>query len=60
MTAPTFTCDRCGETFFSGWSDEEALAEAEGLGFEGPYGVLCDGCHQAFMAWARSKGIVHG
>lgn len=53
-----FTCDACGGTFEKGWTDAEARAEADALGFDGPYGTLCDDCHVEFMAWARRKGLV--
>jgi nitrate/TMAO reductase-like tetraheme cytochrome c subunit len=53
-----YTCENCHGTFEKAWSDEEALAEAEAHGFEEPYGVLCDDCHQRFMVWARKHGLV--
>lgn len=58
MTIPTYTCEACGETYISDWSDEEALAEAQARGFEGPFGVICEQCDKEFMEWARSQGFV--
>ena len=47
-----FTCDECGGTFPKAWSDEEALAEADGLfGAAGPLAVICDDCWREFMPW---------
>lgn len=53
----TYQCAHCGGTFESGWTDDEANAEAERL-----YGVkdasqrddmaqICDDCFKAFETW---------
>jgi len=59
----TYTCAHCHGTFASGWSDEDAHAEAvRNFGVRGdapaqdtPGGEgmaqICDDCYQAFMAW---------
>jgi hypothetical protein len=55
-----FTCDCCGHAFTKGWSDEEAMAEAESLypaedlEAEEP-GIVCDPCFQVIMAWAQEE-----
>jgi hypothetical protein len=50
----TYTCDHCGSTFTSEWSEEEALAEAtENYGSflgEDP-AEICDPCYQKLQAW---------
>lgn len=53
-----YSCANCHGTFESDWSDEDALAEAKTLGFEGPYDTLCDDCHKRFMVWAVKHGVV--
>jgi hypothetical protein len=48
MSANTFTCYRCGETFEKGWSDEEAEAEARGLLSDAEMDdkvTVCDDCY---------------
>jgi hypothetical protein len=53
----TCVCERCGATFESEWSEEEALAEAcanfapEWLA---DTATVCDACYALFMAWYRS------
>lgn len=53
-----FTCDKCGATYESAWTDADARAEQldafgpDMPGEEEP-AVLCDACYQAFMAWFR-------
>lgn len=58
MTKPrSFTCDCCGNTYTSGWSEAEAEAEAqrEWGGVEpDERRVICDTCHDAFMRWWHS------
>jgi hypothetical protein len=53
-----YTCDRCGETYEKGWTDEEADAEYAanfpGLADE-PRSVICEDCYQAFMV--QIKGV---
>jgi hypothetical protein len=47
VTSETFTCAHCGDTHEKGWTDEEAMAEAEGLlsGAElEDLAVVCDDC----------------
>ena len=57
----TYTCASCGETFESGWSDEEAAAEAQenfpGIDVSDPAeaGVVCDDCYEHIMARARAE-----
>lgn len=58
-----YTCERCGRTFASDWSDEEATAEARENFSEAelafPLAVICDDCYEEFMAWWRKlKGMV--
>lgn len=57
MTNRTFTCSVCGETFANGWTDAEALAEAEAaypgmeLATDQP---VCDECQKVFLAWLKT------
>lgn len=47
MSAPTYTCAMCGETFETDWSDEEACAEAESNGIDPKQsGLVCDDCYK--------------
>jgi hypothetical protein len=49
VTARTYICDRCGKVFESGWSEEEAHAEAEAAFTPAELAetaVVCDGCYQ--------------
>lgn len=61
-----FTCDRCGVTQISTNTDEEALAEAQGLfgpvfmAQEPDRAVLCDSCFAEFLSWAQGRGYVQG
>jgi ssDNA-binding Zn-finger/Zn-ribbon topoisomerase 1 len=54
-----YTCDKCGEAFVSGWSDEEASAEFEEnfpeTADEEETAVLCDDCYKAFMQWLETQ-----
>lgn len=57
----TYTCDSCGKTFESGWSDEEAAAETQ-ANFPGiditdrdEAGVVCEDCYEHIMARARAE-----
>jgi predicted RNA-binding Zn-ribbon protein involved in translation (DUF1610 family) len=55
----SYTCERCGETFTKGWSDEEAAAEARDL-FPAAHlavsqATVCDGCYREIMAWAETS-----
>ena len=53
MSAPTFTCSRCGETFPKAWSDADALREAEALfGYHPPETLttVCDDCFYGLVA----------
>jgi len=48
----TYKCAECGETFEKGWSDEEAIGEAEavlGTYDEENMAVVCDDCYQKIM-----------
>jgi hypothetical protein len=53
----SFTCARCGTVHEKGWSDEEAMAEAEDLWtpetMADPQAIVCDDCFREFMEWAR-------
>jgi hypothetical protein len=63
MMSHHYTCARCGDTFESERSDEEAHAEAvRNFGMRGdapqhqtPGGegmsVICDDCYRKFMRW---------
>lgn len=55
MSEPnTFTCAQCGWTGESGWTDDEAMAEAESNGFLGDGAdnvVVCDDCYAQIMAF---------
>jgi len=56
-----FRCDNCGETFRSGWSDEEAEAEMRSDWGDLPEqerAVICSGCHAEFVWWARLQGLL--
>lgn len=61
MSSDTFTCDNCGKTFESDWSDEDAAAEAQenfpGIDVTDPdeAGLVCDDCYQEIMARARAE-----
>jgi DNA-directed RNA polymerase subunit RPC12/RpoP len=53
----TFICARCGGTFDTEWSDDEADAEykenfPEVRGNEARE-VVCDDCYKEFMAWHK-------
>lgn len=48
----TYKCAECSETFEKGWSDEEAIGEAEavlGTYDEENMAVVCDDCYQKIM-----------
>ena len=54
------TCENCGLTFESGWTEEEAKAEAvENFGKNVTEDLeqvtLCDDCYTEFMAWWNAK-----
>ena len=57
----SYTCERCGETFTKGWSDEEAMAEArdlfpaEHIATPEDQATVCDGCFREIMAWAETS-----
>lgn len=58
-TGESYTCERCGGTFTKGWSDEEALTEAQDL-FPAAHiaepadqATVCDPCFREIMAWAE-------
>lgn len=55
MTAETYTCACCHQTFTAERSDEEAVAECKReFGVtpdEIPCDVLCDECFHAFQEW---------
>lgn len=53
-----FTCEGCGGTFDSGWSEEEAMKEYKttfGPHAEQDYGILCDDCYKKFISWAETN-----
>ena len=62
MTTKTFTCDACGGTFDSEWTDEVAAAEHEerwGVPPDEDAAVVCDECYKellAFDEWLRETG----
>ena len=42
-----YTCAACGETFNKGWTDEEAHAEADAIGFpQEEREIVCDDCYK--------------
>jgi hypothetical protein len=52
-----FTCDKCNEAFYKGWSDEEAMKEFEEAPWNVPddeIGVICDDCFKEFQIWFNS------
>jgi DNA-directed RNA polymerase subunit RPC12/RpoP len=55
-TGNSYTCESCGKTFDSDWSDEDAAAEAQenfpGIDTSNPNeaAVVCDDCYQHIMA----------
>jgi DNA-directed RNA polymerase subunit RPC12/RpoP len=57
----TYTCAHCGGTFESGWSDEDANAEAlENWGVtdasrRDDMAEICDDCHAEFTEWLKSR-----
>lgn len=52
MTARQVTCGQCGDTFESGWTEEEAEAEAVAAFGAMPADpvLVCDECYTAIMA----------
>jgi hypothetical protein len=54
---PLFTCAACGGTFAKGWSDAEAKAEADAIGFRDQSVTVCDPCYVEMMAWAEREGL---
>jgi hypothetical protein len=67
--AETFTCAMCGKTYDKEWTDEEAMAEAEGI-FGDQLGddpdVVCDDCFNKMggavpmQSWADAKRVPGG
>ena len=59
MKTIEYTCSRCGETYESDWSVEDAMSEYADNGFppDARKGLICDDCYQPFMAWARKLGL---
>ena len=53
----SFTCEACGGTYTKGWTDAEAVAEADAAGFRDQSAVVCDPCYVKMMAWAKREGI---
>ena len=57
----TWICDSCGKTFESGWSDEEANAEAQenfpgiDTGNRDEAGVVCDDCYDYIMGRVKAE-----
>jgi hypothetical protein len=55
----TVTCARCGATFTTEWSDEDALAEARetftSAEVDAPQELICDDCFDEFMNWRRGQ-----
>lgn len=53
MSSKTYTCAHCGGTFESGWSDEDAIAEARAA-FGDQLGKdlvqVCDDCYRVMTA----------
>ena len=48
----TYTCAKCGGSFEEGWSDEEAMAEAESIFTPAELAavaVVCDPCFRGFI-----------
>jgi DNA-directed RNA polymerase subunit RPC12/RpoP len=57
----TYVCAMCGETFISGWSEEEARAEyAQNFpgSTEDDRGSACDDCYEMILTWARERGLL--
>lgn len=54
----TYTCAVCGETYFNGWTEEEAEAEFNER-FPGEDiskgAIICDDCDKAVMAWLATQ-----
>ena len=51
-----YICAACGKPSVKGWSDEEAMAEAEArLNIEPGESleIVCDPCSEKIIAWAR-------
>jgi hypothetical protein len=49
-----FTCAKCGRSFTSSWTPEEALAEASALFPDDPLKdkrSVCDACYQELLVW---------
>lgn len=57
-----FTCERCGETFESDWTDESANAEMLATFGELPkedQAVVCDECYASIMQAMANQGTKH-
>jgi hypothetical protein len=57
MTQREFTCAKCGGTFNCGWTEEEALAEAQQNWGDVPVVAMdqiCDDCHAEFLKWFKA------
>lgn len=55
----TFKCSMCGETFQSGWTDEEALAEMRTQWGElkpDERQIVCSECHEKILKWWNKTG----
>jgi len=58
LTTPKFTCEACGKTFPTGWTDAEARAEAKANGWgdiaQDDMAIICDDCYKEIRAWMQS------
>ncbi len=58
MSAKTFECESCGQTFECGWTEEEQRAEAA-INFPGlpeeDAATICDDCFHDIMARAAAN-----
>jgi hypothetical protein len=59
----TYTCAVCEGVFAKAWSDEDAIAETRSMygdeiadNVEETCDVLCDDCHQEYLAWMKRRG----
>lgn len=58
MTGRSYTCEACGGSFISEWSEEDAQREREhNFWADTPCGVTCDECYRKITEWASAKEI---
>ncbi len=59
MSNKEYTCEGCGQTFKSRWTDEQALSEKERMWGDVPIeecSILCHECNNKFLEWMKTHG----